>query len=123
MQKAKKEVGRYLPIHILQGKILFRLRISSSETVRLPASSACRLHDCQYPSPICGSGIADCTLHDLRRSAITNWAQQLPIQVVQQLAGHSNITATIEYYLAVRPEDCTLGNTLVNKILAGVTID
>jgi integrase len=27
-------------------------------------------------------GLAPCTLHDLRRSAITNWAQSLPIQVV-----------------------------------------
>jgi integrase len=71
----------------------------------------------------CHSGIAECTIHDLRRSAITNWAQQLPIQVVQQLAGHSNITTTREYYLAVRPEDFTLANRLVNEILAGVKSD
>jgi integrase len=28
------------------------------------------------------ANVADCTIHDLRRSAITNWAEKLPIQVV-----------------------------------------
>ena len=37
------------------------------------------------------AGVDKCTLHDLRRSAITIWAGNLPIQVVQQLAGHSDI--------------------------------
>jgi integrase len=41
--------------------------------------------------------VAEFTLHDLRRSAITNWARELPIQVVQQLAGHSDITTTRKY--------------------------
>jgi integrase len=45
------------------------------------------------------------TIHDLRRSCITNWAQQLPIHVVQELAGHSDIKTTQQYYLSVRPED------------------
>jgi len=63
------------------------------------------------------SGIARCTIHDLRRSAITNWAQRLPIQVVQQLAGHSNIATTRRYYLAVRPEDMDSANRITNEIL------
>jgi integrase len=63
------------------------------------------------------SGIAPCTLHDLRRSAITNWAQRLPIQVVQQLAGHSNIATTRKYYLTVRPEDMASASRVVNEIL------
>lgn len=46
-----------------------------------------------------------CTIHDLRRSAITNWTQKLPFHVVHKLAGHSNIKTTMDYYLAVRPED------------------
>jgi integrase len=29
------------------------------------------------------AGIKNCNPHDLRRSAITNWAQKLPIQIVQ----------------------------------------
>jgi len=64
------------------------------------------------------AGVAKCTLHDLRRSAITNWAQALPIQAVQQFAGHSNITTTKKYYLAVRKEDVEKAGTFINKLLA-----
>lgn len=63
------------------------------------------------------SGISQCTLHDLRRSAIINWAQRLPIQVVQQLAGHSNIATTRKYYLTVRPEDMASASRVLNEIL------
>jgi len=35
------------------------------------------------------AGAGPYTLHDIRRSCITNWAKHLPIYVVQQLAGHS----------------------------------
>ena len=63
------------------------------------------------------AAIARCTLHDMRRSAITNWAQRLPIQVVQQLAGHSNIATTRKYYLTVRPEDMASANRVLNEIL------
>ncbi len=66
------------------------------------------------------SGIDKCTPHDLRRSAITNWAQHLPIQVVQQFAGHSDITTTRKYYLAVRSEDIVSASKMMNKILRGV---
>jgi integrase len=69
------------------------------------------------------SGITQCTIHDLRRSAITNWAQRLPIQVVQQLAGHSNIATTRKYYLAVRPEDIDLANKITNEILESTNTD
>ena len=62
-------------------------------------------------------------IHDLRRSAITNWAQHLPIQVVQQLAGHSNITTTRKYYLAVRPEDMDSANRITNEILESANTD
>ena len=68
------------------------------------------------------SGMEPCTLHDLRRSAITNWAQRLPIQVVQQLAGHSNITTTRKYYLTVRPEDMASANRVLDEILDGAKI-
>jgi len=59
------------------------------------------------------------SVHDLRRSAITNWAQQMPIQVVQQLAGHSDIKTTRKYYLSVRPDDIAAANKFMNGILAG----
>lgn len=62
--------------------------------------------------------VDECVLHDLRRSAITNWAKKLPIQVVQQLAGHSDISTTRKYYLAVRSEDLASASKLLNKLLA-----
>jgi integrase len=64
------------------------------------------------------AGVDECVLHDLRRSAITNWAEKLPIQVVQQLAGHSDISTTGKYYLAVRSEDLPSASKLLNKLLA-----
>ncbi|MCK4999681.1 MAG: site-specific integrase [Anaerohalosphaera sp.] len=63
------------------------------------------------------AGIDHCILHDLRRSAITRWAERLPIQVVQYLAGHSNITTTRKYYLAVRDEDLQVAIDWTNKVL------
>jgi integrase len=62
------------------------------------------------------AGVKDCNLHDLRRSAITNWAQKLPIQVVQQLAGHANISTTQKYYLAVRPDDLASAGRILKSI-------
>jgi integrase len=69
------------------------------------------------------ASIQKCTLHDLRRSAITNWAKKLPIQVVQQLAGHSDIGTTRQYYLSVRPEDLVSASELLNSILAKTRSD
>lgn len=63
------------------------------------------------------ANLTEFTLHDLRKSAITNWAQHLPIQIVQQLAGHSDISTTREYYLAVRTEDLVSANAVLNRVL------
>ncbi len=60
-----------------------------------------------------------CTIHDLRKSAITNWSKKLPIQVTRKLAGHSNIKTTLDYYLAVRPEDFKAAGEVFNEILQG----
>jgi integrase len=65
----------------------------------------------------CRAGLAKFTLHDFRKSAITNWAQHLPIQVVQQLAGHSDISTTREYYIAVRAEDLAVANAVLKRVL------
>jgi integrase len=68
------------------------------------------------------AGVSECTPHDLRRSAITNWAQELPVQVVQELAGHSNTATTRRYYLTVRPEDVERANQLMNRILGACRV-
>jgi integrase len=63
------------------------------------------------------TGVAELTLHDLRRSAIANWAREIPIQVVQELAGHSDISTTRKYHLAVCSEDLDYANDVLNRIL------
>ncbi len=69
----------------------------------------------------CKANVTKCTLHDFRRSGITNWAKELPIQVVQTLAGHSNITTTRKYYLAVRPEDFAAASETLKRLLSEST--
>lgn len=50
------------------------------------------------------AGLPKCSLHDLRKSHCTNLAGVLPMHVVQELAGHSDIRTTRQYYLKVLPE-------------------
>ena len=47
------------------------------------------------------------TVHDSRRSCGTHWAKRLSADVVQALAGHSDIRTTLDYYVKVRDEDIT----------------
>jgi len=69
------------------------------------------------------ASVTKCTLHDLRRSAITNWARYLPIHVVQQLAGHSDIATTRKYYLSVQSTDIASAREAMRKILAPANHD
>lgn len=57
------------------------------------------------------------TVHDLRRSCITNWARQLPVHVVQQLAGHADIDTTRRYYLSVQPDDVARAQQVQDELL------
>jgi len=61
------------------------------------------------------------TLHDLRRTCITNWAGQLPIHVVQQLAGHSDMRTTQRYYLSVQPQDLDKARAIQASLLGPIT--
>ena len=63
------------------------------------------------------AGVGPYTLHDLRRSCITNWAKRLPIHVVQQLAGHSDIQTTERFYLSVQPTDVAEAQALQAELL------
>lgn len=69
------------------------------------------------------AGVADCTLHDLRRSCMTNWARNLPIHVVQKLAGHSDIKTTQKYYLVVQKEDLEKARQVQSRILGSDLTD
>jgi len=66
------------------------------------------------------AGVGPYTIHDMRRSCITNWARSLPIHVVQQLAGHSDIKTTQQFYLSVQPEDVDKAQALQEEILNGI---
>jgi integrase len=57
------------------------------------------------------------TLHDLRRSCITNWARTSPIHVVRQLAGHSNLDTTCKYYLSVPQSDIEAIRAIQDKCI------
>jgi len=60
------------------------------------------------------------TFHDLRRSCITNWAKELPVHVVQKLAGHSDIRTTQRYYLSVQEEDIQKAQQVQSKVLGKI---
>jgi len=64
-----------------------------------------------------GAGVDPYTIHDMRRSCITNWAKQLPIHVARELAGHSNIKTTQQFYLSVQSEDLQKAQALQSEIL------
>jgi len=63
------------------------------------------------------AGISNCSLHPLRKSYCTTLAEALPIHVVQEFAGHSDIRTTRQYYLKVRPQFMEAAK----RILATVT--
>jgi len=69
------------------------------------------------------AGVEKFTLHDLRRSCITNWAEVLPMHVVQKLAGHSDIKTTQQYYLSVRECDLHKARQLQSDLLRTDTTD
>ena len=49
------------------------------------------------------SEVRDATFHDLRRTCITEWLENgLHPHEVMRLAGHSNISTTMKYYVGVR---------------------
>lgn len=113
---AKAEDG--FPYIFISPDRLKRIRERQRAGTWTPLSQVNNNFDRNFRAIRTRSGIDECALHDLRRTAITNWAKKLPIQVVQMLAGHSDIATTRKYYLAVRPEDLALANDLVDEILA-----
>jgi len=66
------------------------------------------------------AGVVQFTLHDLRRSCITNWARYLAIHVTQEFAGHCDIHTTREYYLSVRADDLAKAKRVQTKLMNGL---
>lgn len=66
------------------------------------------------------AGVGPYTIHDMRRSCITNWAGHLPVHVVQQLAGHNNIRTTQQYYLLVQPQDLEKARAIQASVLGSI---
>ncbi len=71
----------------------------------------------QFAGPLQQAGIGVCTIHDLRRSCITNWAAKLPIHIVQRLAGHSDIKTTQTYYLFVGDDETARARGVQSDLL------
>ncbi len=57
------------------------------------------------------------TIHALRKSCGTNWAAHLPMHVVKQLLGHSDISTTAEFYLTVDDSMADKARWVVDAVL------
>lgn len=64
------------------------------------------------------ASVPRCSLHDLRKSYCTNLAGSLPLHVVQELAGHSDIRTTRRHYVKVQPEHFDEARRVMEKALA-----
>ena len=62
------------------------------------------------------AGLPKCTMHDLRKTWCTNLAGELPMHVVQELAGHSDIRTTRQFYVKVPPEQMTRARRAVDAL-------
>ena len=66
--------------------------------------------------------VVPATIHDLRRSAITNWARRLAIHIVQDLAGHASIVTTRTYYLSVSEGDMNEARQVAAEAVEGLDL-
>jgi len=63
------------------------------------------------------AGLPKCSFHDLRKSYCTNLANAIPLHVVQELAGHSDIRTTRKHYLKVRDEQIDSARRALDEVL------
>jgi len=64
------------------------------------------------------AGVARCCVHDLRRGYCTNLSKSVPIHVVQELAGHSDIRTTRRFYVQVEPELLEVARKVVEEAVS-----
>lgn len=57
------------------------------------------------------------SIHTLRKSCISNWANELPMHVTKELAGHSNIATTQKYYCEVDSYYRTKAAEVIEQLL------
>lgn len=75
------------------------------------------------PSLLNGEGKPTMSLHDLRRTAITNWTKTANIQTVARLAGHSDTTTTLRFYASVTADQIEAVRAANAAALAQVLAD
>ena len=59
------------------------------------------------------------TVHTLRKSCVQNWANELPINVTKELAGHSSIATTQKFYLQVDEYHRAKAAEVVENLVSG----
>lgn len=110
------EASEWHPCVFITPRRLERIRIRMVAGKWMPRSQVINNRSRDFNLMRCWANVAPCKLHDLRRSAITNWAGRLPIRIVQTLAGRANITTTRKYYPAVCPEDLRKAGQLADEL-------
>lgn len=58
------------------------------------------------------------TLHDLRRSTISNWARKPAVPIVKELSGHAGFSTTMKYYFSIRDTDMAEAREVTADVLA-----
>ncbi len=104
-KSGKNRVVALLPAAV---DMLTRLRLSrpsrwvfETEEGTLPGNNVLRT----FLGIVKRAGIADCTIHDLRRTFISHLAMAgVNEAVVQRLAGHASMSTTLKHYTAILPD-------------------
>ena len=68
------------------------------------------------------AAVSHCTIHDFRRSCLTNWIRKLPPHVVQKLAGHSSLETTMKFYVIVMASELDSARDVSNELLTAIEI-
>ena len=63
------------------------------------------------------AGLSKCSFHDLRKSYCTNLAGAVPLHIVQELAGHTDIRTTRKHYLKVRDEHVDSARRALDEVM------
>ena len=94
LSKIKSRHAEYsFPYIFISQQRLKRIRERQKVGTWTPRSQIINNLDRNFRVLRCKAGVDECVMHDLRRSAITNWAKKLPIQVVKEVTDTSSTRA------------------------------